>query len=684
MENHWKQGPGKEADPLDQIVYLSNSVGQDLRLVQPGGGNSSIKITREGDDKPLLLVKGSGTDLRSIGRGGFTPLSLEALNALKEASSMSDAEMMSFMAECMTERDAPVPSVETPLHSLLPAKVILHTHDIATMSMTNVKTSVGERLVEEVFEGNIAYAPFARPGFPLAKLVAEFIDEVPEDAWGMTLAHHGLVVWGETAAECYERLQKTIDAAEDFIETSRRGSRAPGKPNPRTSDSSQRRDAAVRIMPAIRGALSSTDRVILNFDDDAQLLESIGHDRTPELVARGVATPEHVLRAGKSPIWLDVDPESDVCESEVREGIQNAHSEYAAYHRKHSDEPLIGDWAKVVMVPGVGLVTAFKDKKSARVANLCYRATLEAIENAEAIDGFEFVSEEEVFEFEHWPLERRKVEQAIKKEKETLKLPRRIATVIGGGSGIGAASALELAREGAHVVVADLDMEAAESVAAQIMESHGERAIAIGVDVRDDASIRRLFEETVLTFGGLDCLVLSAGLAPRFADLVSISRDDLRKQMEVHYEGAVLAIKEAADIMIRQGIGGSIIASVSKAAVTPGKSAIAYGGSKAALLQALRVAAVELGPHNIRVNSINADQVETPMFMDFVKARAASKGLSVEEQLEAYKDRNLMGASLIPATVVAEMVTMLASDTFRFTTGDILTVDGGLPEAFPR
>jgi NAD(P)-dependent dehydrogenase (short-subunit alcohol dehydrogenase family) len=259
-----------------------------------------------------------------------------------------------------------------------------------------------------------------------------------------------------------------------------------------------------------------------------------------------------------------------------------------------------------------------------------------------------------------------------------------VAIITGAGQGLGRAYALRLASEGAHVVVADLDGAMSERVAKDVAARFPGRAVSAETDVRDDASLDALFRRTVLEFGGLDCLFYTAGLPPRFAPLSEIRRDDLQRQLEVHYLGAVAAIGRTAAIMRRQGLGGSIVASVSKAAVVPGQGALAYGGSKAALLQALRVAAVELGPDRIRVNAINADQIETPLFLKFAQERASARGVSLEEQLAAYQSRNLMGATLIPPEAVADLAVLLASDRFRFTTGDILTVDGGLPEAFPR
>ena len=670
------------ADPLDQLVHLSHLMGQDTRLVQPGGGNTSTKV---GD---TLLVKGSGTDLRSITREGFTRLSLSRLAALKEVESMSDAEMMRFIAGCMLA-EGPAPSVETPLHSLLPQRVIAHTHDVATMSLTNVRDAVAERLVGELFEGSIVYVPYVRPGFPLAQAVARTVGRIPANAIGLTLAHHGLVVWGENAEECHARLVDVTGRMEDYLAT-RRKARPPVRPSTRPPDrpSDERHRLAELVLPVIRGVLGKPERVILHYDDAEDVLASMAAERMPELVRRGMATPEHLLRAGRLPVWLDVDPKApaDQTAERVKSQLTAARAEYEKYHGRHAGagERPLDDWAKVLLVPGVGVITAFTDKRSAVTANLCYRAVLETIANAEAVDRFEFIPESDVFEFEHWPLERRKVEEQIARERAGKLLPRHVVVIIGGGSGIGEAAARRFAEEGAHVVVADLQGDMSEGVAAEVAARFPGRVVSAAVDVREDASLDALFRQTVLEFGGLDCLFYTAGLPPRFAPITEIRREDLQGQLEVHYLGAVSAIGRAAVVMRSQGLGGSIVASVSKAALVPGRDAVAYGGSKAALLQALRVAAVELGADGIRVNAINADQIETPLFLQFVRERAAGRGVSVEEQLAAYRSRNLLGATLIPPDAVADLAVLLASDKFRFTTGDILTIDGGLPEAFPR
>jgi rhamnose utilization protein RhaD (predicted bifunctional aldolase and dehydrogenase)/NAD(P)-dependent dehydrogenase (short-subunit alcohol dehydrogenase family) len=675
-------------DPLERLVHLSHLIGQDTRLVQPGGGNTSIK---QGD---TLLVKGSGTDLRTITSDGFTRLSLSRLAGLREIESMTDAEMMRFMAGC-TVAEGPAPSVETPLHALLPYRVIAHTHDVATMSLTNIPDAKAEQLVRKLFDWRIVYVPYVRPGFPLAQAVGRMGGgaegrrggEIPPDAIGMTLAHHGLVIWADDAQECYARLLEVTSRIDEYL-NSKRKERGGVRPSTRPALRLSASPLAELVLPVIRGALSHPDRVILHYDVADDLVDSLADKRMPELVRRGMATPEHLLRAGRLPVWLDIDADApaDATVQHIRGQLEAARAEYEEYHRRNAaaEERPLDDWAKVVLVPGLGVVTAFTDKRNAVTANLCYRATLEAITNAEALDRFEFIPERDVYEFERWPLERRKIDEQVAREKATKLLPRHVAVIIGGGSGIGAAAARRFAEEGAHVVVADLDGAMSEGVAREVAGKFPGRAVGAAADVRSDASLDELFRRAVLEFGGLDCLFYTAGLPPRFASITEIKREDLQRQLEVHYLGAVAAIGRAAAIMRRQGLGGSIVASVSKAALVPGRDAVAYGGSKAALLQALRVAAVELGGDGIRVNAINADQIETPLFLQFVRERAASRGVTMEEQLALYRSRNLMGATLIPPEAVADLAVLLASDRFRYTTGDILTVDGGLPEAFPR
>ena len=315
MRNRWGDGPPDGADALDRIAHLSNLVGAEESLVQPGGGNSSIKVTvRRGDDEEeMLLVKGSGTDLRTIQRAGFTQLSMASLANLRERTEMSDEQMMEFMRGCMLDPGDPAPSVETPLHSILPYRVIVHTHDVATMSLTNLKDERAEKLVGELFEGEIFYVPYVRPGFPLARSVVELAPRIPEPAGGLALAHHGLVVWGDDARECYARLLRIIDKAEEHLAACKRGRQVLGRARVRSPDPELRRNRAALLLPVIRGELAgggesdAAERVILHFDDSSEILERLAAERCEETSQRGMATPEHILRAGRLPLWLTLD-----------------------------------------------------------------------------------------------------------------------------------------------------------------------------------------------------------------------------------------------------------------------------------------------------------------------------------------------------------------------------------------
>ena len=691
MDDRWGNGP-PTAEPLDCLVYLSNRVGEESGLVQPGGGNSSIKLRATntlGFEEEILAVKGSGTDLRTIDAGGFTRLSMDRLRHLRGRGAMGDEEMMEFMAACMLHphRD-PLPSVETPLHSVLPHRVIIHTHDLVTMSLTNIRDEEAAKLVHEIFAGDLTYVPYVRPGFPLAKALLDLEPDLPAGLQGLVLAHHGMVVWAEDAAQCYRRLLSLVRRAEDYLATREPDESVFGTVISPALPPAERAVAAAWIMPVIRKALGGTDKVILHHDHSPWVMDILSRADFPGLARKGVATPEHILRAGRLPVILDLDaagdPQALVVAAE--EQLAEARRDYLAYHHRHAapDQEPLEDWAKVVLIPGVGMVTAFKDKRSAQVAARCYRAVMATLAGAETLGGFNFLPEEEVFLFEHWPLERRKVEEAVARERKNFLLPRHIVLVLGGASGIGEAAAHRFAEEGAHVAVADLDGERAAQVAAAIHERFPGRATGFTTDCRREEAIADAVQQTVLEYGGLDTLFYTPGLAPRFAPLSRITRDDIQSQLDVHYIGALLAVRHAAAVMTRQGLGGSVICSVSKAALAPGREAAAYGGSKAGLQHALRTAALELGPEGIRVNSINADQVETPLFLEFAGARAAARGITLEQQLAGYRDRNALGVSLIPARAVADLAVLLASELFRFTTGDIITIDGGLPDAFPR
>ncbi len=679
MREQWQDSQAGQ-DEISQLVYLSHLIGGDETLVQPGGGNTSVKLEADdlfGSRVVALAVKGSGTDLRTIGPEGFTYLYLDRLAALRGRQDMRDEEMMRLMRACMLRPEDPLPSVETPLHALLPARFIAHTHDVATLCLTD--TPSAQEHVRRLFADRVAFLEYVRPGFPLAKRLAERYPGGPGPrAIALVMEKHGLTVWGETAAQCYARLLDLIGEAEAYVAERARGKAVFGPCMTPAPDAETRRSRVAALLPAIRGELVAGGwPCVLHFDDSPYVLEAIGGERFPEVAGRGVMTPEHILRAGLKP--LVVSPHA-MTPAGVREAIQQARAQYAAYAASHGQPRPLADFLKTIVLPGLGLVTAGKDKGSARVASTCYRATIQALEGAEAVEEFQFLPEADACEVEYWPLERRKVEEGASRGRE---LDGKVALIVGAGSGIGSATARLFAREGAHVAAVDVRGADAAQVAQEISRRTPERAVALEADVTDPLSVQRAFRETVATFGGVDVVFYSPGIAPELHGVDEMPEPEAERQMRVHYLGAVTVTREAARAMIAQGTGGRLIYNASKAALAPGEGAGHYGASKAALLHYVRNVANELGRYKITANCINADAVDTPLFWSFVRQRAAQRGESQEQTLARYAERSVMRQAIVPPEAVAEAALWLASGRAGHTTGCVITVGGGA-EGFPR
>jgi len=670
------------ADPIDQLVYLSNLIGSDLALVQPGGGNTSVKIEETdlfGNSVQSLVVKGSGTDLRTIEPDGFTHLYLDRLAVLRERDAMSDEEMMALMRACMlfADRD-PVPSVETPLHSILPHRFVAHTHDIASLSLTD--TPSAREHVQQALGDDVAFLEYVRPGFPLAKRMAEqFRDGPPPGAIGLAMEKHGFAAWGKTAKECHENLTSIIFRAERYA-GERRGKGSNGT-GPKSVEHGWDLTTAATIALIIRGALTSGGYPsILTFDGDPDLIDAISHPGYPELAARGVMTPEHILRAGVRPLVLDPSVVGARHASPLRDAVKAAHDSYLEYAAANDQPNPIPDWLKVIAVPGLGAFFASKDRRYAMVARDCYRATLEVQANAEAIESFQFLSEADACEMEYWPLERRKIEESAKSRKP---LEGKIALIIGGAGAISRATALRFAAEGAHIALADLDAGRAEAVAAEINALNPERAIGVGADAALAESVDEAVRRTVRQFGGLDILFYSPGIAPELHPVSEMDDAEVRRQLAINYEGAVAATRAASRVMLAQGTGGRLIYNASKAAFAPGEGAAAYGASKAALAHYVRNTANELSRHGITANYINADAIDTPLFRKLVTERSVASGQTEAQTLERYTERSIFRTATVPAESVAEAALWLASDGAQFTSGCVITVGGGA-EGMPR
>lgn len=685
MQNRFDKDAAKKMVGLEHLVYLSNIIGQDELLVQHGGGNSSLKteIIDFGESTGVLYVKGSGTDMKTISQDGFVALKLSPLRKfaekLNKKEPMADSEMMQFFEKCLMDPSvlrnpkAPSPSVETPLHCLVDREWIVHTHDYATEALTN--TSEGHRIVKEVYGSRLIYIPYARPGIPLAKSVTG----LPlGDSVGFVLSNHGLVIWGDTAEEAYLNLLDSVNRAEECIE-SRKGGRVMFAACAGLPDKMWR---ARKILPKLRGDLAKRgvdnvlSRVILTYNCDPQVLAYIGSEKLWRLAGTGMATPEHILRAGTKPLVMSQDDDIKRC----MDLYETQYREYFATHNK--GENMLPPRPKIVLVPGVGMIAAERDKSNSNIAADCYRHAIRVMEGAEAVGEFKFLSPKDIFDFEYWELER-------KKEKpSTGELAGKVALITGAAGGIGKATADLFAQEGAHVILADINKGALDTTTKELSQKYKQHVLGVVMDVTKVDSIVKAFDEAVMAYGGLDIFVSNAGHldAGKMETAFGLTQEEIRKYFQINTEGPMLAAMEAAKIMKEQDIGGSIIFNASKAGYAGGKGLSAYGASKAGLINFARAAAQEYGPYDIRVNYVNADRVDTNLFSQLLHARAKAAGKTAGEQLSAYTNRKVLrGSGLIDPVYVARAFLIFASDRFSgHTTGSVYTVDDGLPEAFPR
>jgi rhamnulose-1-phosphate aldolase/alcohol dehydrogenase len=674
-------------DELEALVALSNAVGADPTLTQPGGGNSSIKRRARdfaGREVEALSVKGSGTDLATIGRAGFTTLRLADLALLQARDEMSDEEMMAFMRACMLDAREPAPSVETPLHALLPHPCIVHTHDFATQALTD--TPRPEALVREVFGGDVAYVDYVRPGFPLARALARHgALTAPR---GLVLARHGLVAWGDTPSACYDNLHHLINVAEAFLAgrapAAARSSGSSGSARAAAAPPERRREVARALLPVLRRGVSSARPAILHLDDSPAALDFAGSEAARALHARGMVTPEHILRCGRLPVLVDADLAALPLD-EAKRAIGASLDAYAeaaraafARHRARIDGEMLPPVPRVAILPGLGVVGAMKDKANAALAALCYAHGARVMTAAQALGGFQFLDEADGLAIEYWSLEMAKLKQA---ERE---LSGHVALVTGGASGIGRAIAARFAEEGAHVVLTDLDGAAARAAAAAIGAAcrAPERVRAVAADATDARAASSAVTEAVLAFGGVDVLVCNAGFVAA-APVADVSEATWDLHFDVNVKGAFLAVREVVGVMKAQG-RGVILLNASKGAFAPTADNAAYASSKAAVAAFARNLAVELGPHGVRVNYFNADFVDTPLMSKLISERAHLRGVTAEAQTDAYRSRNVLGVGPIPAGAVAEAALFLCSPRAAYTTGGVLTIDGGIKEAMPR
>ena len=676
MKNRWSETP---ADLIEQIVLQSRLVGMEEDLVLWGGGNNSIKSRSTdllGRPVDVMYIKSSGSDMKTIVPKQFPAVRLDYIAPLRTRSAdMSDQEMVDYLARCLIDPSSARPSIETLLHAFIPFAAVLHTHADAILALTNNRGR--EKTVRQCFGDSVITVPYRRPGFRLSRDVADAFDRAPSAA-GLILMNHGLITWGDTIKEAYDRHIELVTKAEEFVAVPSprvrgEGARSADEGRPLTRPSAtlsplSRGEGAVKL----RGALSRERSVILEFDDSPGTLAFVNRDDLARITQIGAATPDHLLYTKRFPMILDGD-----------DALRKHVARYTEWYRAHPSEfAMLDPNPRVILVPGTGMFTAGKDARAARIVRDIYRHTMRIITAAEQAGGYETLNDADAFHAEYWPLELYKL-TLLPKEKE---LAGKIAIVTGAASGIGRAIAERFAAEGAHVVVTDIDEKLATEVANGIVEKNGmRRAIALRLDVSSEADVESTFEQTVTAYGGVDIVVSNAGISS-FGSLDVLPAAEWDRSFAVNARGHFLVARAAMRVMKLQGTGGSIVFNASKNVTAPGKEFGAYSVSKAAEAQLCRIVALEGGEFGIRANMLNPDAIfgGSRFWSDEMREmRAQNYGIAADKLPDYYRNRTLLKVQ-VTADDVAEAALFLAGPRSAKTTGAMLPVDGGVKEAFPR
>jgi len=690
LPNLWDDALAAGLDEAGQLLYRSNLLGADLRITNFGGGNTSAKIEMKDPltraNVSVLWVKGSGGDLGSMKRDGFSTLYLDKLESLKGLyrGLAHEDEMVAFFNHCTFDINPRATSIDTPLHAFVPHRHVDHVHADAVIA---IAASVdAERLTREVFGGKLGFLPWQRPGFDLGLKLGEMATRHP-DYVGVVLGGHGLFTWADTSKACYEMTLRVIQQAADWL-AAHEQKPAFGGAKVQTALPEKRRAIAARLMPLIRGKISADERKIGHFTDAPEVLEFVNSSGLTKLAPLGTSCPDHFLRTKIRPLLLPYDPVRDNLD-EVIAGLDDVlaayRSDYAAYYErcKHPDSPAMRDPNAVVyLVPGIGMFTFAKDKATARVAAEFYVNAINVMRGASAVSTYVGLAEQEAFNIEYWLLEEAKL-QRLPKPKS---LAGRIAYVTGGAGGIGGATAQRLLGEGACLVIADIDEKALSERVAAITKRHGrDEAIGVKLDVTDEAGVVASFEEAARAFGGVDIVVSNAGIASA-SPVENTSLGLWQKNMDILATGYFLVSREAFRLMQRQNIGGAIIFVASKNGLAASAGASAYCAAKASEIHLARCLALEGAAHGIRVNTVNPDAVLRGSKIwegEWRQQRAASNKVTEDQLEEVYRQRSMLKLSVFPEDI-AEGVYFFASDLSAKSTGNILNVDAGNAQAFTR
>ncbi len=691
LENLWEDARAAAMSESEKLLYRSNLLGSDKRVTNFGGGNTSAKVMEKdpltGDLVEVLWVKGSGGDIGSMKMDGFSTLYMDKLRALKgkyRGVAFED-EMVGYLPHCTFNLNPRAASIDTPLHAYVPRKHVDHVHSDAIIA---IAASVNSRaLTEDIFGGEIGWLPWKKPGYELGLWLEKLATENP-GMRGAVLESHGLFTWADDAKDCYLTTLEIINKAADWLQARTAGKPAFGGAKRPTLPEDARRAVAARLMPVIRGLISKDRHKVGHFDDQPAVLDFVGSHQLEVLAPLGTSCPDHFLRTKIRPLVVDFDPANPDLEATLASlpaAAEAYRQDYAAYYDrcKHPDSPALRDPNAVVwLVPGVGMITFALDKATARISGEFYVNAINVMRGASAVSTYQGLPEQEAFDIEYWLLEEAKLQRMPKPKA----LAGRVALVTGGAGGIGSATAERLLKDGACVVLADIDGKAVQDVAAGMARVFGPDVVrAVQMNVTDEDQVIAAYARTAVEFGGLDILVSNAGIASS-APVEETSLALWNKNMDILSTGYFLVSREAFKVLRKQGVGGSVIFIASKNGLAASPNASAYCTAKAAEIHLARCLALEGAEAGIRVNVVNPDAVLKGSKIwsgEWLDQRASTYKTDKEGLEEMYRNRSMLKRSVLPEDI-AEGAYFFASDLSAKSTGNILNVDAGNVQAFTR
>ena len=724
VSNLWNDAEFAKLKGVERLVYRSNKLGADQRITNTGGGNTSSKLAEidplTGKRVSVLWVKGSGGDLRTSTRENFSALYQKQLLALQKSyakrrdkglKSQAEDDMVAMYSHTTFNLNPRAPSIDTPLHSFIPARHVDHMHPNAVIAIAASKNC--EKLTKEIFGGEMAYVKWMRPGFELG-LAMQSLCKKRQQARAIMMGQHGFISWANDDKECYLATLDYIERAAQFIEQKYAenggdaGAFGGAKHLSLTAD--RRREVFAAILPWLRGQISQQKRFIGTVQDDAKILRYVNSRDAARLSGLGTSCPDHFLRTKIKPLFVDWNPQSgDVAllQKKLAAGLEQYRKDYAGYYKKckRANSPAMRDPnPTVVLIPGCGMVAWGKDKSESRVTAEFYNCAVEVMRGAEAIDRYIALPQREAFDIEYWLMEEAKIKR-MPAEKE---LARQVVIVVGAGSGIGKETAHRLVKEGAHIVCADSNVDAAKATAKEITDKYGVGigvagtglsncgpALGLACDITNRASIRRMLDDVAIAYGGFDSICVTAGIFVPSDTTGHIPDEKWALTFNINVTGSYLVADEAFKTWKEQGLRGNLVLTTSANAAVAKKGSLAYDTSKAAANHLVRELAIELAPL-VRVNGVAPATVVQGSAM-FPRDRVIGSlakynipytndeatALLVKKLAQFYADRTLTKSPIMPADQ-AEAYFLLVTQRLSKTTGQVITVDGGLPEAFLR